>query len=195
MSLALATAATTTSWWARHGGHALLLGGPALLLGGIAVYSDLRARFREGRTRDGWWRRTPAAVLVAALFSLGAAAVHLRVCPEHFREATIYGLFFAVAAGCQTGWAFLVCVWQKRWLLYAGVAGNAAIVALWAVTRTVGVPLGPGRGETEEIGALDVIACICEVGVIVAALVALRVFTRAVASPRATVAEVARAKA
>ena len=35
-------------------------------------------------------------------------------------------------------------------------------MSLWAVTRSVGIPLGPERGEVEEIGVLDVIATTAE---------------------------------
>jgi hypothetical protein len=31
-------------------------------------------------------------------------------------------------------------------------------VALWAITRFVGVPIGPDNGATEELGVLDIFA-------------------------------------
>jgi hypothetical protein len=140
-------------------------------MGGIAVTADIRSRDQRRRKTD---RRTHSALLLACLFSIGAAVVHAVVCPEHFKEATLYGLFFLFAAAAQAGWAVLAWTHRRRWLLYAAAAGNTAVVALWAVTRINGVPLGPGRGEVEAIGALDVLATGCEVGVIVCALLALR---------------------
>jgi hypothetical protein len=97
------------------------------------------------------------------------------VTPEHFEEAVVYGVFFAVAAAAQLGWALLMCLRPQRWTVLAGLVGNAAMVALWAVTRTVGVPLGPGAGTTEEIGGLDIAATGFELTLVVAvSLIVLR---------------------
>jgi hypothetical protein len=160
-------------WWSRHSAHTLVLVIPAVVIGVTALVSDLRPWLARHRAAAGRrTQRTPAIVLTAA-FSLGAAAVHLVVCPEHFKEATIYGLFFAIAASCQAGWAVLALWRPRRWLLAAALVGNSAIVGLWAITRTVGVPLGPGAGETETVGALDIIATACEIGLIVCAVWAL----------------------
>jgi hypothetical protein len=168
-----AISVASNGWWAQHGAHTLLLAVPAVLIALTALASDVRPWLARHRTSNGRRaQRTPALLLTAA-FSLGAAAVHLIVCPQHFKEATIYGLFFAVAASCQAGWAVLALWRPRRWLLAAALAGNSAIVGLWVVTRTVGVPLGPGAGETETIGTLDIIATTCEIGLIVCAVWAL----------------------
>ena len=167
----LAVSATQGDWWSQHGAHVLLLAGPAAIIAFIAIWSDLRAHFRG--VSAATWARPSTPVMLAAACSLGAAAVHLRVCPEHFEEATIYGVFFAVAAGCQAGWAVLAWRRPQQWLFTAAAAGNAAIVALWAITRSVGIPLGPERGEVEAVGTLDVIAATLEVGLVVCALWAL----------------------
>lgn len=48
-----------------------------------------------------------------------------------------------------------------------GVAGNAAIVALYLATRTVGIPLfGPEAGEVEPVGVIDVISKVAELTLI-----------------------------
>jgi hypothetical protein len=45
-----------------------------------------------------------------------------------------------------------------------GVAGNLAIVILWLVTRTTGIPLlRPHAGEVEEVRALDLFCTLAEV--------------------------------
>jgi hypothetical protein len=55
----------------------------------------------------------------------------------------------------------------SRPFLLLGVAGNLAIVILWLVTRTTGVPLlGPHAGQVEEVGALDLICTLAEVCVV-----------------------------
>jgi len=169
----LAVGATQGDWWSRHGAHVLLLAGPAMLIALVAFWSDLRAHVNRRSAPAVARKRPNVPVMLAAACSLGAAAVHLRVCPEHFEEATLYGVFFAVAAGCQAGWAVLAWRRPQQWLVAAAVAGNTAIVALWAVTRTVGIPLGAQRGSVEAIGALDVVATALEVGLVVCALWAL----------------------
>ncbi|HMN62120.1 MAG TPA: hypothetical protein PJ988_17250, partial [Anaerolinea sp.] len=62
----------------------------------------------------------------------------------------------------------------RREVLWAGILGNAAIIALWIVTRTLGIPLGPEAGMVEEIGALDLTSKIAELVVIVCLAVLLR---------------------
>jgi hypothetical protein len=60
----------------------------------------------------------------------------------------------------------------SRVLLAAGALGNAAIVVLWLVTRTIGIPLGPAAGSVESVGGLDILASGFEiVGLVAAALV------------------------
>jgi hypothetical protein len=58
--------------------------------------------------------------------------------------------------------------WPRRWLVRLGIAGNLASIGLWAWTRAVGIPfLGPGAGETEPVGTLDVVAKLAEGGIVV----------------------------
>ena len=179
--------AVSGDWWSRHGAHALIIGVPVVFLGGVALWSDVRASLSRRRERGQERSDANVALPLAALLSLGAALVHSAVCPEHFREATIYGLFFLVAAGGQVAWAALALKRPSRLLLYGGVAGNVAFIALWAVTRTQGIPLGPGRDQAESIGTLDLIATSCEIGIVVCALLAARTLSRRLAPVAATV--------
>jgi hypothetical protein len=120
-----------------------------------------RPQARANEPRRGWW------LPLVVIGSLVAAAVHLVVMPEHFEESTLYGVFFA-------GWV----AWRPApGLLRAGIAGNATIVALWAYTRAIEVPLGPGRGSTESVGGLDVLATFAEVTVVLGCMWAMRTFT------------------
>src|SRR4051794_9411387 len=129
-------ATANASWWSRHGAHLVLLGVPTLLFAAIGIRADLQARtHRSPRVRDH-------AVRLACGFSIVAAAVHTAVCPEHFTEATVYGLFFLFAAIAQLAWAVIVWMAPRRGLLVAGAVGNGLVVALWALTRSVGIPIG-----------------------------------------------------
>lgn len=157
-----------------HGWH--FAAGAVFLAVGLAAAAVADAR--ETRSRGGdavavTRRPRPslptAIVLACALATVGAAGVHIYVIPEHFEESALYGAFFVTLAVVQLGWAALVSVRPTRALLAAGLAGNLSVVLLWAATRFIAVPLGPGAGTREEIGALDVVATSFEVVVIVTA--------------------------
>lgn len=116
--------------------------------------------------------RPAPAVLVASVCSLAAAGVHAAVGPEHFGEGLALGLFFVVAALAQVAWAVGVLRLPSPKVLLLGVIGNAAVIVLWIVTRTVGLPFGLLPGP-EAVGTLDIVASTAEVGVVVAAGLAL----------------------
>jgi hypothetical protein len=109
-----------------------------------------------------------------ALLSVGAAVIHFVVIPGHWDEYRGQGLFFIIAAIAQLLWAVWVVVAPSRLLYLAGAAGNAAIVALWVVTRTYGIPAGPGAGEREAVEFADTLATAFEVLLVVGALVLAR---------------------
>jgi hypothetical protein len=112
-------------------------------------------------------RGADTALRVVAALSLLAAMIHIWVMPEHFEEWWGYGTFFLVAAFAQGLYAPGLMLWPNRIILLAGVAGNLAIVILWLVTRTSGIPLfGPHAGDIEEVGTLDLVCTLAEVGII-----------------------------
>jgi hypothetical protein len=144
----------------NHAVHLGTLAGPILLVTFWATWSELRA----------WLARhddvhLPTAALVAAALSVGAAVIHALVIAPHFTESVLYGAFFAFLAVAQLGWAVLVVVRPRSWVLTAGAVANLAVVALWAVTRTAGVPLGVAAGQREAIGVLDTTCGVLELGV------------------------------
>jgi hypothetical protein len=109
-----------------------------------------------------------------ALLSMGAAVIHFVVVPGHWDEYWGQGLFFIVAAIAQLLWAVWLLVAPSRLLYLIGAAGNAAIVALWVVTRTYGVPAGPGAGEREAVEFADTLATVFEVLLVAGAVVLAR---------------------
>jgi hypothetical protein len=113
-------------------------------------------------------------------FSLVAALIHLWVIPEHFEEWWGYGLFFLLATIAQALYSVMLLRWPSQKLMIAGIAGNSAIILLYLVTRTVGIPFfGPGAGEIEEVGLLDVGATVAEAVLVVAlGVLLLRQFSR-----------------
>jgi hypothetical protein len=108
--------------------------------------------------------RPEPAMLALAAASAGCAAIHAMVCPAHFREATAFGVFFAVAAAGQAAWAVVAVLRPSPRLLTLAAVGNASIVGLWIVTRTVGLPIGPDVWRPEGIGAADALATQLEIG-------------------------------
>src|SRR6266571_4438604 len=90
--------------------------------------------------------------------SAGAAAIHAAVIGEHVRESWLFGVFFVFVSALQAGWAVAFIVRPSRRLLRAAILGNALLLAVWLVSRTLGVPLGPDPGIAEPIGLLDALA-------------------------------------
>jgi len=103
---------------------------------------------------------------VAVTGSATAAGVHAAVGPAHLQEGLLVGGFFVVSSLGQLAWAALALRGCTRALLHVGAAGNLAIVALWVVTRTVGLPLT----GTEAVGPWDLTAVVAEAAVVAACL-------------------------
>src|SRR5262249_55188212 len=60
-----------------------------------------------------------------------------------------------------------VLLWRpSRWWLGLGIAGNAAIVAVYVASRTAGLPFGPDVSHPEAVGALDIVSVILEAALI-----------------------------
>ena len=101
---------------------------------------------------------------ILAFTSLAAGAIHAVVVPEHLRESLLFGVFFALIAAFQIGWAGMTqeSVDPGRRFLAIGVVVNAGLIVLWIASRTVGVPVGPEPWMPEPKGVLDVTATILE---------------------------------
>lgn len=111
----------------------------------------------------------------AAGLSVLAGLLHLLVMPEHFDEWIGYGLFFFVVALAQLLYAVLLLRRpSSRTVLVTGIVGNALVIGLWAVTRTIGIPLGPEAGEVETVGMVDTVSKVAELALIGCLLVLLR---------------------
>jgi hypothetical protein len=106
-------------------------------------------------------------VTVAAVATAAAAGAHFAVAPEHFREWWGFGTFMLVVGIAQLAWA------ASPSSAAIGIGGNAALVALWALSRTTGLPFGPDAGTPEAIGPVDLASVLLELTA-VAALVANR---------------------
>jgi hypothetical protein len=138
----------------------------------------------------GGWQRTtrgvPAArrftaaeelVLVAALLVFASSFIHSVVIAVHFEEFWLFGALFAATTVLQAAWTVLVYGDPlNRRLLLAGAVGNAALVVVWTVSRTVGLPIGPRPWQPEAVGVVDVLSTLDEIAAVVllAAVLAVR---------------------
>src|SRR5579863_833306 len=104
-----------------------------------------------------------------------SGSVHGLITQEHFQEWWGYGVFFLVAAICLIGCGLALItdaidprytpgdVQRLRQIMYfAGVAGNISLLTLYTLTRTAGIPFGPGAGTVETVAGPDVIANLTE---------------------------------
>jgi hypothetical protein len=118
----------------------------------------------EVRTRPATLR--PYLLGALAALSVGAAAIHFAVVFEHFTEYTLYGVFFLVISWAQLIWPAVLLWRPSRTWLWLGIGGNAIVLAVYVASRTVGLPFGPDLHDVEAAGALDVVSCVLEAGLV-----------------------------
>lgn len=100
--------------------------------------------------------------------------IHASVVAEHFGEDPLLGWFFVAVMILQVGWAALLLGRPSHLLLTAGALGNALLMGVWVLTRTVGIPIGPDAGTAESVGLLDALATTFELASVLIVFVTLR---------------------
>ena len=114
-------------------------------------------------------RREQMLLYAAAALSLLAGLIHSWVISEHYGEWWGYGLFFFCAASVQGCYAGTLLLWPRRLIYGLGIAGNVAIILLYVVSRTVGIPFfGPDAGMVEPAGTLDLFCTSLELALVLA---------------------------
>jgi hypothetical protein len=165
---------------AAHGAHALVesiaalvlsLGGAAVLGVGwldrrrTATRSPTRALVGAADASSSLGSPVDAARRIIAAASLGAALIHAAAGPGHVAELGDVGLGFYGAAILQ---ALFAVVWlgrhRSRSLALAGVALQVGLLAIWAATRTVGLPIV--GIAVEPVGTADAITVALELVVV-----------------------------
>jgi hypothetical protein len=108
----------------------------------------------------------------AGFASFGAGLVHVAVVREHLEVSLSHGVFFAVVGLAQIGWA----LWALRGPAVprpgATALATVALIALWVVSRLVGLPFG--LAAREPVGTADVLAVVLEVALILCVALAAR---------------------
>ena len=66
-------------------------------------------------------------------------------------------LFFAVLGAAQIGWGLAALARDRAPFPRAVIGVNVGVLALWVVSRTVGLPVGPEAGTAEAVGRADVL--------------------------------------
>lgn len=121
-------------------------------------------------------KRPGKMLYAAAALSLVAGIIHIWVMPGHYKEWWGYGAFFLVVAIAQVFLSDALLYRPRRPLFLAGIVGNLAVITLYVVTRTVGIPFfGPHAGEVEEMGVLDLLSIVVEIALVITLVVLLRV--------------------
>jgi hypothetical protein len=103
-----------------------------------------------------------SALLLLGALSAVTGVIHVGISASDFQLSSAYTPPVAMFAAFQLGWGALVVLRPSRGALLWGAGANAAIAAIWVVSRTVGLPIGPQPWVPEPIGVVDVIAAAAE---------------------------------
>lgn len=94
----------------------------------------------------------------AAIASLGAAAIHASAIAGHTFH-WLHALTFIGMTVFQAWWAYLILRSSAPRVLLIGALVQGAIVGLWLLSRTVGIPdFLPGGHRVEAVGLKDGVA-------------------------------------
>ena len=126
--------------------------------------------FRTTRSAD-----SPDALrFTVAVASASAATIHFAVIDQHFAEYWLFGVFFVGVALAQLGWMVAVVSSPTRNVYVVGALGNALIAVTWVISRTTGLPFGPGAGDPEPVGIADAVSTAFELVVVIGTALLLR---------------------
>ncbi|MEY2514141.1 MAG: hypothetical protein QOJ89_1499 [bacterium] len=147
---------------------------------GAGAITDRWQRTVRVRAGRGWQHASASSkvqelVILAAVLVLASSLIHAAMIAPHFDEYWLFGTCFALAAVGQALWVARVYSDRlNRRLLLAGAAGNAALVVVWALSRTVGMPLGPRPWQAEAVSWVDVLSTLDELSAVILVGVALK---------------------
>jgi hypothetical protein len=109
-----------------------------------------------------------------AVALIGTAALHDTVTPYLLTDWSGARTVFGVLCAAEIVVAILVVARFSPAVLLAAVAVSAVPLLAWVLTRTVGLPLGPGPGVAQPVGLVDGAAALLQVTTLVAAVLLLR---------------------
>jgi hypothetical protein len=167
------------------GGHDLVhwVAAAVLVVGGVAAVALTawsRAARRqpagdvEAHGRTGGPAGTGAGRVILAGLSACAGFIHLAAAPGHYADLGDLAAGFLAAGVFQLAWAAKVAGSRRlpmsRRVRLLGLGGNAAIIAAWALARTVGIPPGHVDPIVLPDAAATAFEALIVVGIVVAAV-------------------------
>lgn len=146
---------------------------PSGAKGADDAMTEDRARVRVDATAAA--PVVPSAMMrwLLASLSAGAGVIHLAMVPQHAQESFGMGLVFGAAGWLQLGFGAAIVTRPTRFLARLAVITNAIFIAVWALSRTVGLPSWTGEASVEQASAVDLLCVAFEVGIIVGCSVIL----------------------
>ncbi len=95
------------------------------------------------------------------------AGIHLAMIGEHLDESALFGVFFALTGAAQLIFAARIASRPTIGRVAGSVLVNAAVVMVWVLSRTAGLPIGPEAGHPEAVFLSDAVATGLEIVAIV----------------------------
>ena len=132
------------------------------------------ASARPGALGDG--------LFVVCGLAWAAGAIHLAAAAEHSGEHPAHAVLLLLVASTQVLWGVVLQRSPSRRLLRAGAIVSLALVALWTLSRTSGIPIGAAAWRPESVGLLDSVATADAAALAVLAGLGLRLDPRGRAS-------------
>lgn len=117
---------------------------------------------RTGRTTVDLTTLDVATVVRAGVCAalLGSAVVHATVVSEHYEEWPLAGLFFLALQVVEVLLALaVVMAWGPRVAALVALT-SIGTVAVWGLSRTVGVPVGPESFRAPEAVGVPDLSCV-----------------------------------
>ena len=104
----------------------------------------------------------PDRRMLLAATALGAAAIHLALVPAHAAEWVPLAVAFAGAAWAQGALGVAALLRPSASVRWGLAVVSATCVAAWAVSRTVGLPVGPEAWTPETVSVVDLLCVALE---------------------------------
>ncbi len=122
-------------------------------------------RRAENQRPVAYTTRETVLVLIACLAFVGGL-IHVGAGVDHYGEYHLYTVVFCGLAVVQTAWAVLLLRGPSRPVVALGAVFQLGVVAVWVLSRTVGVPIAPHPWVPEEVGVADLVATIGELATV-----------------------------
>lgn len=110
--------------------------------------------------------RSPRLVLLAGV-SVAAGLIHAKAMFDHATHYWLFGVFFGVLTYVQVLWGVQLYRRPHDWRLFELIAYmSLGTIAIWVISRTTGLPIGPWAGRAEPMGVADITASFDELAIV-----------------------------